>query len=87
MRNSDRREFRIVWLQQADPLTIHANAAGHQIGFERKSIPVALLDARDLPGALQLREHMIELPLFALRQAELPKQLGRIERSVIRATE
>ena len=85
--NADGREFRIVRLYQANSLTIHANAGRHQIGFERKGIPFALLDTRDLPSALQLREHMLELPLFILRQAELPEQFLRIERSVIGPTE
>ena len=87
MGNADRRQFRIVRLQESNSLTIHAYAARHQIGFQRKGIPFALLDARDLPRALQLREHMIELSLFILGQAELSEQFLRIERPVIRATE
>jgi hypothetical protein len=71
VRNSDRLIFWIIRLESADPLTVHSNSAGNQVRIQRKSVAIALLDARDPARAFQAGQDALQLAFLIPWQPEL----------------
>ena len=76
--------MRIVGLEETCARPVHADAAWHEVGGERQGVAVALLNAGDLAGTLQPREHAFQFLLLVVTQAESCAQLDGIECCVIR---
>jgi hypothetical protein len=55
-RNSDYRNFWIIWLKRTHSLTVHPNSAWNEVRLQRKSVAITLLDTSGLARALQPRQ-------------------------------
>ena len=85
-RDGDFFELRIVRLQKAFALAVHANPAGNQVRLAGLNVTIAL-DAGQAAGAFEFAQDALEFLLGLRRQMEGAEQLGNVQRHVIRLTD